>query len=464
MSQVEEFAIEKGMEDIMSLLKKGALVAQNPSNFETIPELDEADKEVIRRETTRKHPYPRAVLHWHYPLKRQMEPTDRSVLYSHSMFHRSSCTVRSFCLMLQCLFHIVFRGWDQTGSNGANLSFPDEFNIRLDDPVFGSRNQWIVGAINAGWACRDWKYLICWHSKALYRLCLGRLLAHWSIELLFGTPWCPLYLWYLLHIFCHRIWLCANLASAFRTCALNLDGYLLMARKLRSLVYFLVLEWALRHPQHRSMQLKTRQRAYEVVLWCLGSYGQVEFSSTPSQIDSWQQTAFGIFLGFCANLILYRVGNIAWRLQLASAFLPAVPLVLGIYLCPGTFHQTSADNLLRTSRISSMAHEEEPLQQGICLLLTIEKLRITSCEGLILCAQTTSRGIRCNYRFQLYRKILWAFHCPTCSPGDFGKLRRYDRPTDVRHQYHCILFFIYLRRRWLFCEVCVTRILGIWTR
>jgi len=53
MSQVEEFAIEKGMEDIMSLLKKGALVAQNPSNFETIPELDEADQEVLRRETTR---------------------------------------------------------------------------------------------------------------------------------------------------------------------------------------------------------------------------------------------------------------------------------------------------------------------------------------------------------------------------------------------------------------------------
>lgn len=45
-------------------------------------------------------------------------------------------------------------------------------------------------------------------------------------------------------------------------------------------------------------------------------------------------TAFGIFLGFCANLALYQVGSIAWRLQLGSAFLPAVPLVLGIYFCP----------------------------------------------------------------------------------------------------------------------------------
>ena len=51
---------------------------------------------------------------------------------------------------------------------------------------------------------------------------------------------------------------------------------------------------------------------------------------------NWQLfDAFGIFLGFCANLALYQVGPIAWRLQLGSAFLPAVPLVIGIYFCPG---------------------------------------------------------------------------------------------------------------------------------
>lgn len=45
-------------------------------------------------------------------------------------------------------------------------------------------------------------------------------------------------------------------------------------------------------------------------------------------------TAFGIFLGFCANLAVYRVGEIAWRLQIGSAFIPAVPLTLGIFFCP----------------------------------------------------------------------------------------------------------------------------------
>lgn len=52
-------------------------------------------------------------------------------------------------------------------------------------------------------------------------------------------------------------------------------------------------------------------------------------------VMSWQMwTAFGIFLGFCANLAVYKVGPIAWRLQLGSAFIPAVPLVLGVYFCP----------------------------------------------------------------------------------------------------------------------------------
>jgi hypothetical protein len=52
-------------------------------------------------------------------------------------------------------------------------------------------------------------------------------------------------------------------------------------------------------------------------------------------VMSWQVwTAFGIFLGFCANLAVKSVGKIAWRLQLGSAFIPAVPLLLGIWFCP----------------------------------------------------------------------------------------------------------------------------------
>jgi len=45
-------------------------------------------------------------------------------------------------------------------------------------------------------------------------------------------------------------------------------------------------------------------------------------------------TAFGIFLGFCANLAVKDTGDISWRLQLGSAFIPAVPLWVGVYACP----------------------------------------------------------------------------------------------------------------------------------
>jgi MFS family permease len=52
-------------------------------------------------------------------------------------------------------------------------------------------------------------------------------------------------------------------------------------------------------------------------------------------VMSWQVwTAFGIFLGTCANLVFVDTGKMAWRLQFGSAFVPAVPLVLGIWFCP----------------------------------------------------------------------------------------------------------------------------------
>ena len=52
-------------------------------------------------------------------------------------------------------------------------------------------------------------------------------------------------------------------------------------------------------------------------------------------VMSWQVwTAFGIFLGTSANLAVINAGNITWRLQLGAAFIPAVPLVFGVFFCP----------------------------------------------------------------------------------------------------------------------------------
>ena len=47
------------MMDVVDLLKKGALVAQDPPGFESLQELDEDDKITLRREITHKWSQPR---------------------------------------------------------------------------------------------------------------------------------------------------------------------------------------------------------------------------------------------------------------------------------------------------------------------------------------------------------------------------------------------------------------------
>ena len=48
-------------------------------------------------------------------------------------------------------FFFLDRGWDQTGSNGANLIFPQVLGIpTADGAPNASVNQWIVGIINSG--------------------------------------------------------------------------------------------------------------------------------------------------------------------------------------------------------------------------------------------------------------------------------------------------------------------------
>jgi hypothetical protein len=54
MDDVESFCATHNLTDKLDVMKKGALVAQSPGDFEKIPELDEGDKNSLRRETTRK--------------------------------------------------------------------------------------------------------------------------------------------------------------------------------------------------------------------------------------------------------------------------------------------------------------------------------------------------------------------------------------------------------------------------
>lgn len=99
------------MAEHAALFGKAALVARDPNRFDMINELDYQERDSLAYERDHK---------WHGPFM---------LWYSISL----------------CAVGAATQGWDQTGSNGANLSFPKEFNINSGT----GRDQWIVGAVNA---------------------------------------------------------------------------------------------------------------------------------------------------------------------------------------------------------------------------------------------------------------------------------------------------------------------------
>jgi hypothetical protein len=83
------------------------LAAQNPGCYEDIEEFTPEEKTLLRREVTHK---------WHLP---------KDLYYTIAL----------------CSLGSAIQGWDNTGANGANLSFPQEFGI--------ADNEWLIGLINA---------------------------------------------------------------------------------------------------------------------------------------------------------------------------------------------------------------------------------------------------------------------------------------------------------------------------
>jgi len=59
MEDVERFAKEKGLEDILDLLRKGALIAQDPKRFEEVEGLDDNERQCFQLEKTKR---------WHQPV------------------------------------------------------------------------------------------------------------------------------------------------------------------------------------------------------------------------------------------------------------------------------------------------------------------------------------------------------------------------------------------------------------
>lgn len=81
MAQVEIFAQQKDLMEAVDLLKKGALIAQDPITFENLQCLSEEEKECLRYEVSHR---------WRHP----------AMLY--------------FMIVL-CSIGAAVQGWDQTG-------------------------------------------------------------------------------------------------------------------------------------------------------------------------------------------------------------------------------------------------------------------------------------------------------------------------------------------------------------
>ncbi|WWC90859.1 uncharacterized protein L201_005796 [Kwoniella dendrophila CBS 6074] len=249
---VEHFCNNNGLQDKLDIFKKGALIAQAPEDYERIQELTEDDKFYLRKSTKNK---------WSHP----------KMLYF---------------TVIACAIGAATQGWDQTGSNGANLSFPAEFGIgaSVDQPG-GARDEWIVGFVNS---------------------------APYICAALFG------------------VWISDPLNNLFgRRGEIFITSLILIATPIAS---GFTHSWQALAAVRLVLGIGMGAKAATVPMYA------AELSPANIRgalVMGWQLwTAFGIFIGFCANAVVKDTGRIAWRLQLGSAFIPAVPLAILIFFCP----------------------------------------------------------------------------------------------------------------------------------
>lgn len=69
---------------------------------------------------------------------------DERAALDYEKAHKWNGSVMLWYSISLCAVGAATQGWDQTGANGANLSFPEEFGLTGE-----GRDEWIVGIINS---------------------------------------------------------------------------------------------------------------------------------------------------------------------------------------------------------------------------------------------------------------------------------------------------------------------------
>lgn len=116
-------------------------------------------------------------------------------------------------------------------------------------------------------------------------------------------------------------------------------------------------------------------------------------------------------MGTCSNLAMGKTGDIAWRLQLGSAFIPAVPLVIGTYFCPESPRWYMKKNKHTNAWQSLLKLRNTPLQAGrdlyyIHCLLEQERVMVTE-AGLKVTSNLVTRFIEL-FTIPRNRRATWA--------------------------------------------------------
>ena len=240
----------------IDLWKRAARVARDPLGFspETVPGLTLEEDAILKTERLRGF--------WRQPKPLRV-------------------TIATLCL------GAVIQGWTQTGSNGANLSWPTDFGLADQHGTPTSdKNNWIFSGVNAI------TYLAasvfgCWLSDPLQSTLLGRRGAIFVSGLLVLAS--------VIGCGCSHSW------QQLMACRALLG--LGMGAK-ASVVPIMAAEIA---PPHLRGAL----------------------------VMNWQLfVTVGITLGFTANLIVAKIGPLAWRFQFASAALPTLCLLSLICTVP----------------------------------------------------------------------------------------------------------------------------------
>ncbi|KAK4560641.1 hypothetical protein LTR86_005219 [Recurvomyces mirabilis] len=250
---IKQFLAQHDLKMHQDVFMKAGKALRDPEAWSSVPGLTSIERHTLQHET--------ATGFWQQPKQLQV-------------------TIITLCVAA------VVQGWNQTGTNGANLNWPQQFGLNLPGCDPKGPDAWIFAIVNAA-TYLSASLVGCWLSDPLNEYFFGRRAAICVSAIVILAS--------IIGGACARTW------QELLACRILLG--IGMGCK-ASVVPVFAAEVA---PAHIRGSL----------------------------VMNWQLfDAFGILLGFSANLAVSQVGRTAWRWQIASSVLPVIVLLSLIYVCP----------------------------------------------------------------------------------------------------------------------------------